>query len=284
MANVTIIIPVYNGETFVRASIESALRQGELVNEIIVVDDGSTDGTPTVVAAMAEPRVRLIHQPNRGVAAARNLGLAQVRPDTVYVVFLDHDDLLLPGAIPLLQREMEADPRRSGVFGQAVVIDGDGKVQDAGEIYRSHRERYIRWRKHWRPNTGPIALADLLSATCAITPGQLMTRLELAREIGGFNRMCFPSDDWDLLVKLAALGTLWGVPDVVLQYRRHGSNTSKRSVRMRLAGLSLRLVWMRRLPWALKWEVARAYGCRIIDHGLLRLIRNRRNLPPSLAD
>jgi glycosyltransferase involved in cell wall biosynthesis len=283
MEKTSVIIPVYNGARYIVESINSVLDQGDEVQEIIVVDDGSSDETLDAIKTVIGPRVRLIAQKNRGVAAARNAGLGQVDPRAKFVVFLDHDDILMPGAIATLRRAMEADPARSGVFGQVVTIDGGGIVQNDGRVHRSHRERYVRLRKDWRPNTGAVALTDLLSATCAITPGQLMMRVAVVREIGGFNPRCIPSDDWDLLVNLAGRGILWGLPEVVLQYRVHDTNTSKRKVRMRLAGLSLRLEWIKRLPWALKGEVARAYLCRIIDRGVVRHVLRRPGGPPGLA-
>ena len=91
---VSVVIPAYNCETFVEASVRSAMAQSVRDIEILVVDDGSTDGTAAVVEALCreDERVNLIRPgENRGVAEARNLGVRSARAD--WVAFLDSDDL-----------------------------------------------------------------------------------------------------------------------------------------------------------------------------------------------
>lgn len=90
---VTAIIPVHDGEQFIRAAITSVLEQTYAPIECVVVDDGSTDDTPAIVASFGSD-VRSIRQPNRGVAAARNIGISGARGELV--AFLDADDLWLP--------------------------------------------------------------------------------------------------------------------------------------------------------------------------------------------
>ena len=128
---------------------------------------------------------------------------------------------------------------------------------------------------------GAIAVADLLSASCALTRGQLLMRVDVARAVSGFSTHCVPSDDWDLQVSLASRGTLWGVAGAVLQYRLHANNTSKKTAHMRRAGLALRLGWLRRLPWQLKWEVVKAYACRAVDRGVVRPLTGGSAKPPG---
>src|SRR5687768_343766 len=92
---VTVVIACYNQAHFLRDALDSALRQTQPAAEILVVDDGSTDDTAVVAARCRE--ARCIRQHNRGVAAARNAGLAVSTGD--YIIFLDADDRLLPNAI-----------------------------------------------------------------------------------------------------------------------------------------------------------------------------------------
>src|ERR1700756_3440150 len=87
------IIPVYNGEKYLQAAIQSVLDLGNEVMELIVVDDGSADATAEVIAGFAD-RVRYVSQPHRGPAAARNLGLQHALGDVIG--FLDADDLWTP--------------------------------------------------------------------------------------------------------------------------------------------------------------------------------------------
>ena len=100
-ALVSCVIPVYNGARFVAESIESVLAQAYRPLEVIVVDDGSTDGTEDVLAAFGD-RIRVFFQPNAGAAAARNRGVAEARGG--WLTFQDADDLWAPDK---LERQME---------------------------------------------------------------------------------------------------------------------------------------------------------------------------------
>lgn len=92
LGSVDVVVPVFNGRATIEAALRSALAQeGELLNEIIVVDDGSTDGSAEVVAAIGSDKIRLFRTSNQGVACARNLGIA--RSTAEWVAFLDADDL-----------------------------------------------------------------------------------------------------------------------------------------------------------------------------------------------
>src|SRR5882757_145989 len=93
--SIALVINTYEQAHFLPASIESALKQTVQFNEIIVVDDGSTDNPAAVISNY--PGVRMIRQPNAGLAAARNTGLNAV--SSRYVTFLDADDLLMPDAV-----------------------------------------------------------------------------------------------------------------------------------------------------------------------------------------
>lgn len=94
---ISVVMPLYNKQDYVEASIRSVLAQGAWLHELVVVDDGSTDGGAEVVACLMRdhPRIKLLRQANAGVSAARNCGILACESD--YVAFLDADDLYLPG-------------------------------------------------------------------------------------------------------------------------------------------------------------------------------------------
>ncbi len=100
---VSVVIPTFNRAAFLPSAVRSALEQTLREIEVIIVDDGSTDATPEVCRALAEadPRVRLVRQANRGLAAARNAGLAAATAD--WVAFLDDDDLWVPEALATMR-------------------------------------------------------------------------------------------------------------------------------------------------------------------------------------
>ena len=101
LAKVTVIIPVYKTEKYFRASVESVVKQDYPKISIILVDDGSPDGSPMLCDQLGEqyPNIKVLHQKNGGLSSARNSGLDAVSPDTRFIIFLDSDDCLVPGAV-----------------------------------------------------------------------------------------------------------------------------------------------------------------------------------------
>ena len=97
---ISVVIPLYNKAAYVEQAVRSALRSAASGDEVIVVDDGSTDDGPQRVAAIADPRVRLFAQANRGVSAARNRGIEEARGD--YIAFLDADDYWTEQYLPAI--------------------------------------------------------------------------------------------------------------------------------------------------------------------------------------
>ena len=110
---ISAIIVVYNGERYLAEAIESILAQTHPPSELIVVDDGSTDGTATIARGFAE--VRYQYRPNGGIGAARNLGLELARGD--FIAFLDADDLWMPEKLAQQAAAFAADPQLGIVTG-----------------------------------------------------------------------------------------------------------------------------------------------------------------------
>jgi glycosyltransferase involved in cell wall biosynthesis len=110
---ISVIIPLYNKEKYIKSAIESVLTQNADFHEIIVVDDGSTDAGPDMVKSITDPRVRVIRQPNAGPSAARNTGIVQSSGD--YLAFLDADDLYLDGFLSTIMRMIELYPQ-AGIY------------------------------------------------------------------------------------------------------------------------------------------------------------------------
>lgn len=106
-AAVSVVMPLYNKAATVERSLRSVLSQTVPVSEVVVVDDGSTDGSVAVVERIGEERVRIVRQRNQGSAVARNRGAEEATGE--YLLFLDADDLLLPGAVATLTEAAKAD-------------------------------------------------------------------------------------------------------------------------------------------------------------------------------
>lgn len=129
MPKISVVIPLYNKEKYLRRAVESVLSQGPAVHEAIVVDDGSTDNGPARLAQLTDPRLRLIRQPNGGVSAARNAGIEAAAGE--FIAFLDADDAWLPGFMDELQALMQAFPE-AGLYATSYTrVWPDGRRQDA---------------------------------------------------------------------------------------------------------------------------------------------------------
>jgi SAM-dependent methyltransferase len=202
-----IVINAFNQAHFLSDAIESCLRQTVEIDEIIVVDDGSTDDTASVVARY--PNVRLIRQDNRGLAAARNTGLAAT--DATYVTFLDADDLLLPAALELGIRQLSAQPQAAMVYGAHRMVDAR-KRPISGKIYI--------------PVSGDAYLQFLRRGNFIGMHATVVYRREHLVALGGFDES-FPScEDYELFLRIAKTRPIISHEQLVAEYRKHSQNMS----------------------------------------------------------
>ena len=125
--NVTVIVPVYNVERYLEQCVESILGQSYPVLEVLLVDDGSTDGSGRLCDCLAarNARVRAVHKENAGLGFARNTGLDNLRPETTHVMFVDSDDWLEPGMVETFACTIEES-------GADCVLGGFTKREDGG--------------------------------------------------------------------------------------------------------------------------------------------------------
>ena len=118
-ASTSVIIPVRNGAGFIGEAMASALAQLDPGDEMIVVDDGSTDQTRAVVASIGDPRITLVESGGRGVSAARNVGISIATRD--YIAFLDHDDAWPAERHAVMSGILRDRPEIDAVFGRMRV-------------------------------------------------------------------------------------------------------------------------------------------------------------------
>src|SRR5215218_3667934 len=207
---VSVVIPCYNQAHFLPEAIQSVLTQSYTDFELIVVDDGSQDDTAEVTSRYAEEdsRVRLIEQQNRGLAGARNRGLAQSVGE--YVVFLDSDDRLLDEALEVGVRELHAHPECAFVSGQFEAIAADGSP-------------------FWRPYEPPVERDGyvMLLQYCFGMPAVVMYRRWVFEEVGGFDGSVDAAADWDLYLRIARRFPIYHHGEVVAEYRQHGTSMNQ---------------------------------------------------------
>lgn len=205
---VTVVVPTYQGEAFVRETIDSVLAQTFTDYELVVCDDGSTDGTLAILDSYGD-RLRVVRQRNRGVAAARNRAADVARGE--FLAFLDHDDLWEPEMLATLVPILRADPALGLVYSDALVIDKAGVV-------RGQRGRYLRYRQ------GDV-FDPLLHGNFIPVETTLM-RTALYRELGGCDEGLRYLEDYELCLRVARKARVGFHPGPLARYRVHDRNLS----------------------------------------------------------
>ena len=225
---VTIVIPLYNGARFIDETLRSVLSQTYRRFEVIVVDDGSTDDGPDRVRThLSDARVQLLQKPRLGVAQARNSGAACASSHSMYLVFLDADDLWHPEVLETLVDALGRRPDASGVFVLAEYIDDHGAVLHPGDFPRHMRggEELRDGRLIPRESTADVQLEHLFLSNLVYPPSCLLVRRSAFEIAKGFDRR-YLAEDWEFVVRLARQGPLVPVDRVLVGYRRHASNAS----------------------------------------------------------
>ncbi|QPF95388.1 glycosyltransferase [Bradyrhizobium commune] len=215
-AVVSVVVPAKNAAIFIGETIDSALMQSG-VDEIIVVDDGSTDDTVAIVRSIDDPRLRLLRNDATGVSAARNLGARSARGD--WLIFLDADDRLRAGAVTTLLKAAKAAPRAVLVYGDYNTIDSAGQAIG--------RRGLLKGRQKPSGNV----LERLASGNFIVNGGIMLVRADAFRTSGGFDHSLRYCEDWHCWCRLAAIGEFAYVPKLLLDYRLHTANTMNAAVR-----------------------------------------------------
>lgn len=203
---VSIVIPCFAQAHFLGDAIESVLRQTYDRFEIIVINDGSPDDTAAVASRYP---VRYFEQENAGLAAARNAGLRRSRGE--FVVFLDADDRLLPGALRVNAARLCADPALAFVAGASRYIARDGTPLRTNPPPRP-------------PSTG--AYSELLRRNRIRMPAMVMFRRLVFERVGDFDTTVDACADYDIYLRVSRLYPVAFHEEIVAEYRRHGANMS----------------------------------------------------------
>jgi glycosyltransferase involved in cell wall biosynthesis len=218
---VSIVVPVFNGAEFLAQALSSAAAQAYPCWEVVVVNDGSTDDSPRIAEsiAAADPRIRVIHQCNEGLSAARNRGLLECRGE--FLQFLDADDRLCPHKLEHQVAYLEQHPEVDIVTGDARYVAMDGRALPM---------KLTPIRKNM------VRVLLLNNVMCVNSP---LSRRRLLARTGGFKsrtpsgERVYGCEDWDLWLRAALSGcTLAYVPGVVVHNYWHEKNTQHDRARM----------------------------------------------------
>jgi glycosyltransferase involved in cell wall biosynthesis len=219
--SVTVLMPVYNGAAYLEAAIESIRRQTDSDFEFLIVDDGSTDGSSEILQGFAaqDSRIRIIYGMHEGIAAARNRGLALARGTVI--VCMDQDDVAMPERIERQLAYLAEHPEVAAVGSALRLINKDGDPIAPPTMY---------------PLTSEEIREGLLSGYCMLGQPTVAMRREAAIAVGGYRRAFDPADDYDLWIRLSERYALANMPDVLVDYRWHGNNTTSRRRRKQALG------------------------------------------------
>jgi glycosyltransferase involved in cell wall biosynthesis len=198
---VSVIIPTYNRRAMLLEAIDSVLAQSAQVFELIVIDDGSTDGSAEYLASLAET-IRFERIDHRGPAAARNRGVAIARAPLV--AFLDSDDLWAPMKLKRQLAFMRANPGCA--------------ISQTGEIWIRNGRRVNPGMRH-RKRAGDIFIDSL--RTCLVSISAVIMRTDLFRAMGGFDESMDAAEDYDLWLRILIDHEI-GLLDEPLVKRRGG--------------------------------------------------------------
>ena len=200
---VSVVIPAFNAAAFLPDTVGSVLDQSREGVEVIVVDDGSTDETPDVLAGFG-PSIRQVRQDNAGVAAARNEGLRLCR--SPYVCFMDADDWMHPDNLRVKVEHLDAHP--ADVMVQGLVEPTDAQLRPTGPVLRGARGHIGEALAEYIPSAVPC-------------PSSVVVRTTAVRDVGGFDTRLSTSADFDLWLRLAAMGSVGRIDEPLVRYRRH---------------------------------------------------------------
>ena len=201
---VSVILPVYNGENYLRYAIESVLNQTFHDFELIVVDDGSTDATPSI-AGEYRTRLKHVRQQNTGVAGAFNHGITLAAGR--YISWLSHDDVFLPNKLARQVEELDKCSEPAAAYTDIQIIDGGGGVSTEYRLPAFDKGGSLREII----TGGPLCMASY----------SIMYHRKCISEVGSYSLRWRYLQDAEMLARLASRFPLIHVADTLMQVREH---------------------------------------------------------------
>ncbi len=205
---ISVVIPTFNRVHTLKRSLDSIYRQTSPVDEVIVVNDGSTDSTQQLIEKHY-PQVHLINQPNKGVSAARNTGLVEAKYE--WIALLDSDDEWLEDKIKTVREIQTQHP-------QDVLFHSD-------EIWIRHGKRVNPMHKHRK--SGGFIFSQCLPL-CVISPSAAIIHQSIFNQIGGFDETLPACEDYDLWLRLCHLYPVVYIDNpLIIKYGGHADQLSR---------------------------------------------------------
>lgn len=200
---VTVYITNYNYDQYIASAVDSVLNQSYQNFELIIIDDGSTDGSKQVIESYADnPKIKIIYQQNKGLNVTNNIAMRAASGD--FIIRLDADDFLHPEALEILSNELISDPELGLVFPDYFYVDQKG--DKIGEQKRHDFENEVE------------LLDQPAHGACT------MIRLDFLKAVGGYNESYNCQDGYELWVKFIRRFKIRNVSKSLFYYRQHGEN------------------------------------------------------------
>ena len=220
---ISVLMPVYNAESYVSQAIESILSQSFKDFEFIIIDDGSTDSSLKILKNFSESdnRIQLYSRQNQGLIYTLNEGLGYCKGK--YIARMDADDISLPNRLKVQVEYMEAHPNCVAVGSGVLLVDPEGDVLCSYPLLLTHQE---------------IDNANLsLKGGSAIVHPSVMFRGGAVESIGGYRKKYLHAEDIDLFLRLAEVGQLANINENLLEYRMHLASVGYSQRKLQIEGI-----------------------------------------------
>lgn len=234
----SIIIPAFNAEKYISETLASILEQDLSAIEVIVINDGSTDETESIVAGYADPRIRMISIANSGgPSVPRNVGLTESRAEFVFI--FDADDIMLPGKLRRSVEALDHAPNAGILFTNFQAVDETGHLTDDNFLSK-YQTLYNLPSSTLGPHTNLIKGPDLmlgLSGANFVGTSSVLLRRSTIQSVGHFDARLKNGDDYDYWVRTVAEFDGVFLDLKLHQYRRHTASISRSAPIRRLSSL-----------------------------------------------
>jgi glycosyltransferase involved in cell wall biosynthesis len=206
---VSVVMPMRNAAPFVRSAVLSVLAESVIPLELLVIDDGSVDGSAAIVTALTDPRVRLLRGPQRGIAACLNVGLLQAKGNIV--MRCDADDIYPTGRIARQVTLLQSNPDAVAVCGGFLMMDEGGTTVMQSFTESAHQ------------NNLNIS-SELQAGTLRTSLCTFAFRRNVLKTINGFREYFETAEDIDFALRLGGVGPVYFFNENFYNYRIHGSS------------------------------------------------------------
>jgi glycosyltransferase involved in cell wall biosynthesis len=213
--SISVVIPAYNASMFIADTIRSVLAQTLPADEVLVIDDGSTDNTGAIAAGFGPP-VRVIRTPNSGLPATRNFGVREAKSE--WIAFVDADDIWEPNKLERQMQELSRTPEADLCYTGRIVLIHQGDSTRLGDVV---------------PVPPAAKIEQELLKQCKFPPSCVVIRRSVFLAVGGHDTSFNYVEDWELWLRLLNAGVRFiDCPEPLLQYRVSPGNKTSNAIPM----------------------------------------------------